>query len=75
VIEDRYGIWPIGCVELSLKDIRTAPRQGDEDAPPAVIRLRPEVLDAARDVSVGDELLVPTWLHLADRGTLAVRPP
>jgi tRNA-Thr(GGU) m(6)t(6)A37 methyltransferase TsaA len=57
-----------------LKDRRSAPRQADEGAPPASIRLRPEVREAARDISAGDELLVLTWLHLADRDTLAVHP-
>ncbi len=72
--DDRFEVWPIGTVESSLVDPTDAPRQGDEGAPSAVIRLQPGVEAAARDIMAGDDLLVLTWLHLADRETLAVHP-
>lgn len=71
---DRFQLRPIGTVESSLKDPAMAPRQGDEGAPRAIIRLRPDVADGARDIAAGDELLVLTWLDLGDRETLAVHP-
>ena len=71
---DRFQLWPIGTVESSLKNRTMAPRQGDEGAPRATIRLRPDVADGARDIAAGDELLVLTWLHLGNRETLAVHP-
>ncbi len=74
MIDNRFEIWPIGRVESPLRDTRTAPRQGDEGAPSAVIRLRPDMHEAARDIRAGDDLLVLTWLHLADRETLTVHP-
>jgi tRNA-Thr(GGU) m(6)t(6)A37 methyltransferase TsaA len=74
VTGDRFDVWPIGTVESSLVDPRDAPRQGDEGAPSAVIRLQPGVKAAARDITAGEDLLVLTWLHLADRETLAVHP-
>jgi len=67
-------LWPIGRVESTLLDARMAPPQGDEGAPSAIIRLRPNVYEAARDIAVGDDLLVLTWLHLADRETQSVHP-
>ncbi len=72
--DERFEVWPIGSVESSLVDPTDAPRQGDEGAPSAVIRLRPGVEPAARDITAGEDLLVLTWLHLADRDTLAVHP-
>jgi tRNA-Thr(GGU) m(6)t(6)A37 methyltransferase TsaA len=72
--EERFEARPIGAVESSLVDPRDAPRQGDEGAPSAVIRFRSDVERAARDITAGEDLLVLTWLHLADRETLAVHP-
>lgn len=75
-----FEVHPIGYVESPLVDVAVAPRQGDEGAPVARIRLRDEVAPgvsprtAARDISLGDELIVLTWLHLADRSVVEVRP-
>ncbi len=38
------------------------------------MQLRPELGGAVIDVRAGQELLVLTWLHLADRETLRVHP-
>jgi tRNA-Thr(GGU) m(6)t(6)A37 methyltransferase TsaA len=64
----------IGRVESSLTDPATAPKQADASAPPAWLALDPRVREGLRDVAVGDELLVITWLHRADRNTLSVHP-
>jgi tRNA-Thr(GGU) m(6)t(6)A37 methyltransferase TsaA len=48
--------------------------QGDEGAPDAWIELRPEVVPAAASLEPGDELLVLTWFHEADRSVLQVHP-
>jgi tRNA-Thr(GGU) m(6)t(6)A37 methyltransferase TsaA len=74
VRDERFGVEPIGWVESSLVDPSDAPRQGDEGAPSAAIRLRPGLEPAAQDITTGEDLLVLTWLHLADRETLAVHP-
>ena len=65
---------PIGIVASSLTDTRTAPKQGDEGAPAAVLRFDADVADGLRDIAVGDELLVFTWLDRADRDALVVQP-
>jgi len=65
---------PVAWVESALTDLAEAPRQGDEGAPEAAIRFAPEVADALRDLRAGDQVVVLTWLHLADRGVLAVHP-
>jgi tRNA-Thr(GGU) m(6)t(6)A37 methyltransferase TsaA len=71
---DAVVLYPIGRVESPLQDRVNAPRQSDEDAPSAWLVLEPEVQDAMRDIGVGDNLVVITWLHRADRDTRVVRP-
>ena len=70
----RFEIRSIGHVESSLVDPRDAPRQADEGAPEAWLVFDEDVREAARSLSVGDDVLVLTWLHLADRDVLSVHP-
>ena len=65
---------PVGVVRSELTEREGAPMQGDEGAPDAWIELRPEVLEAANGLGPGDELLVLTWFHQADRSVLEVHP-
>ncbi|GAB2601809.1 tRNA (N6-threonylcarbamoyladenosine(37)-N6)-methyltransferase TrmO [Kribbella endophytica] len=65
---------PIGRVESPLTDPADAPRQGDEGAPDAWIALDPAYTEAARDLKVGEEILLITWLDRADRNALQVHP-
>lgn len=62
----------IGVVKSRLEDRRLAPMQGGEGAPDAWIEIEPRYADALRGVRIGDELIVITWLHLADRDVLRV---
>jgi tRNA-Thr(GGU) m(6)t(6)A37 methyltransferase TsaA len=48
--------------------------QGGEGAPDAWIVFEDDVRDAAGDLTVGDVVLVLTWLHEADRTVQAVHP-
>ena len=70
----RYEVRPIGYVESPLVDTRNAPMQGTEGAPDAWLVFNPEVVEAARDLAVGAEVFVLTWLHQARRDVLAVHP-
>jgi tRNA-Thr(GGU) m(6)t(6)A37 methyltransferase TsaA len=72
--DDCYLIRPVGRVESPLTDRDQAPRQGDEGAPDAWLVLEPGVAEAMRDLAVGTDVLVLTWLHRADRQVLAVHP-
>lgn len=65
---------PIGVVESPLTDLADAPRQPDEGAPHAVLRLDPELRDALAGIARGDALLVLTWLDRARRDVLQVHP-
>ncbi|MGI5290863.1 TrmO family methyltransferase domain-containing protein [Nonomuraea polychroma] len=69
-----YEIRPIGVVESPLADRASAPKQGVEGSPDAWLVFDPAMADGIRDLTVGDEVFVLTWLHLADRSVLAVHP-
>jgi tRNA-Thr(GGU) m(6)t(6)A37 methyltransferase TsaA len=70
----RYEVSPVGRVESPLLDPKTAPKQGIEGAPEAWLVFNGDVAEAARDLAVGDEVFVLTWLHRARRDVLAVHP-
>jgi tRNA-Thr(GGU) m(6)t(6)A37 methyltransferase TsaA len=70
----RYEIHPVGHVESPLVDRQTAPKQGFEGAPDAWLVFDPEVAEGIRDLAVGSQVLVLTWLHQARRDVLAVHP-
>ena len=65
---------PIGHVSSPLRDPTHAPKQGHEGAPAAWLEFHPEVALGLRDLRVGDEVLVLTWLDRADRTALDVHP-
>lgn len=67
-------IRPVGHVESTLTDLDDAPKQADEGAPDAWLVLRDGLQAAAADIHPGDELVVVSWLHEADRDVLAVHP-
>jgi tRNA-Thr(GGU) m(6)t(6)A37 methyltransferase TsaA len=71
---DGLQLVPIGHVESELVDRENAPRQPDEGAPKAWLVIAPEAMEGVSHVTVGDEVLVLTWLHRANREVLTVRP-
>jgi tRNA-Thr(GGU) m(6)t(6)A37 methyltransferase TsaA len=70
----RYEVRPIGWVESALVDREAAPRQGDEGAPDAWLVFVPSVSEGLRDLRVGAEVILLTWLDRADRDVLSVHP-
>jgi tRNA-Thr(GGU) m(6)t(6)A37 methyltransferase TsaA len=64
----------IGSVSSPLTDPGSAPKQGDEGAPPAAIVLAPEFVDGLAGVQPGDALVVLTWLDRAERDVISVHP-
>ena len=69
-----FTVHPIGRVQSPLISTADAPRQGDEGAPDAYLVLHPEVQAGLDGVAVGDEIIILTWLHEADRSVLRVHP-
>lgn len=65
---------PIGHVRSTLTRREDAPKQGNEGAPDARLVFEPRFVPALANVRRGDQLLVLTWLHEADRDTLQVHP-
>lgn len=70
----RYHLDPVAHVESVLTERDHAPKQGTEGAPDAWLVFRPDVAAALDGLSAGDEVLVFTWLHLAERDVLEVHP-
>ena len=73
-MDEHPALIVIGHVESPLTEPSLAPRQGSEGAPDAWLVFRDAVRDGLRELSVGDEIMVLTWLHRADRDTLRVHP-
>lgn len=69
-----FELRSIGVVQSSLVDVASAPRQPDEGAPAATLIFRPEVLEGIKDLHVGEEVILVTWLHRARREILSVHP-
>jgi len=68
-----YTLRPIGVVRSPLRAVADAPNQ-PEGAPDAVIEVDPAFTDALHRIEAGDELIVLTWLHLADRAARKTHP-
>lgn len=69
-----YTVSAVGHVRSPVRDPADAPRQGDEGAPEVWIDLLPDVAPALVGLEPGDEIVVVTYLHLADRDVLQVHP-
>mgnify|MGYP001373352511 CR=1 FL=1 len=69
-----YDVVPIGWVESPLLTREQAPRQGDEGSPPAWLVFADRVGEGIRDLAVGTEILVLTWLDRARRDVLSTHP-
>jgi tRNA-Thr(GGU) m(6)t(6)A37 methyltransferase TsaA len=65
---------PIGYIRSTLKLLEDAPRQGNEGAPDAWIDIAPEYTEAMVDLTVGENIIVITWFHQAQRDILKVHP-
>ncbi|MFW6323647.1 MAG: tRNA (N6-threonylcarbamoyladenosine(37)-N6)-methyltransferase TrmO [Desulfovibrionales bacterium] len=64
----------IGYVRSPLKERDQAPKQGTSDAPKATIKILKSYLPALSRLRPGQEVLILTWLHLADRKVLQCHP-
>jgi tRNA-Thr(GGU) m(6)t(6)A37 methyltransferase TsaA len=69
-----FTLVPVGIIRSPLTQLTEAPMQGSEGAPDAWLELVPEVAAALDGLVVGQDIIVITWLHQADRTTLKVHP-
>ncbi|MEQ8674723.1 MAG: tRNA (N6-threonylcarbamoyladenosine(37)-N6)-methyltransferase TrmO [Aggregatilineales bacterium] len=72
--KEQYMIEPIGVIRSPLVSLVGAPKQGDEGGYDVWLEFTPQVIDALVGIAVGDEVIVLTWLHRADRDVLQVHP-
>lgn len=68
-----YTLHPIGFIRSELKLRKGAPRS-HEGAPDAWIDMVSDYVSALDGISVGDNLMILTWLHQAVRDVLQVHP-
>jgi tRNA-Thr(GGU) m(6)t(6)A37 methyltransferase TsaA len=64
----------IGFIGSTLRDLDQAPRQGSEGAPDAWLVVHPAYARGLLGIGPGDEIIVITWLHRANRETLETHP-
>jgi tRNA-Thr(GGU) m(6)t(6)A37 methyltransferase TsaA len=74
VTEKQYFIEAIGVIRSPLTNLADAPRQGDEGGQAVWLELHEQVAAGLVGLEIGDELMVLTWLHLAQRDVLQVQP-
>jgi tRNA-Thr(GGU) m(6)t(6)A37 methyltransferase TsaA len=69
-----YSVNAIGFVRSSLGDVGEAPNQASQGAPEALLEIDPAFAPALHLVTPGRDLILLTWLHLADRAVLQTHP-
>ncbi|MGH7459909.1 MAG: TrmO family methyltransferase domain-containing protein, partial [Longimicrobiales bacterium] len=72
--DSAFVLKPIGYVKSPLTNRADAPKQGNEGAPAAWLVFEPEFREGLRDLAVGADIVLLTWLDRADRDTLLVHP-
>jgi tRNA-Thr(GGU) m(6)t(6)A37 methyltransferase TsaA len=65
---------PIGVIRSTIKSRSEAPKQGTEGAPDVWLEVHRFAAEAMEGLSVGDEIIVVTWLHRARRDVMKVHP-
>jgi tRNA-Thr(GGU) m(6)t(6)A37 methyltransferase TsaA len=71
---EEFQIRAIGLVRSSLRDRADAPKQAFEGAPEALLEIDPAFAPALNRIAAGDELILLTWFHEADREVLETHP-
>ena len=65
---------PVGIIRSTLKSLEKAPMQGTEGAPDAWLEVHGFAREALDGLQPGDQIIVLTWFHQADREVLKVHP-
>lgn len=71
---DEAKLKAIGVIRSTIKTRADAPMQGSEGAPDAWLEVNKSVAEGLDGLARGDELIVLTWLHRANREVLKVHP-
>ena len=70
----EFVVYPIGVVRSCLIERSQCPHQGNEGAPEAWIEVDPKYAEALDGLRPGIEIVILTWMHLANRSLLRVHP-
>lgn len=73
-MNEDYMLRPVGYLRSELHDRSLAPRQGYEGAPDAWIEIDAAFEQSLHGLTAGDEIIVITWFHEADRAVQQVHP-
>jgi tRNA-Thr(GGU) m(6)t(6)A37 methyltransferase TsaA len=71
---DEYVVKPIGFLRSELKNIADAPNFYTEGAPNAWLEILSSFHDGLDRLQAGHDIIVLTWLHVAQRDVLRVHP-
>jgi tRNA-Thr(GGU) m(6)t(6)A37 methyltransferase TsaA len=70
-----FSVTPIGVIRSEIKNRKDAPLfYTDEGAPNAVLEIASSYTEGLHRMKAGDEIIVITWLHRANREVLKVHP-
>ena len=69
-----FSLKSVGHVRSELKKRKNAPRQGYLGAPEAWLEVLPKYKKCLHRVVTGDEVILITWLHAANRTVMKVHP-
>ena len=72
--ENEMTLKLIGIVRSALKNREECPKQGFDNGPEAEIILEGPFREGMDGLYAGREIMVLTWLHLAERDILKVHP-
>jgi len=70
----EHGLKLIGTIHSELKRLEDCPLQEIENAPEALIEIFDEFKEGIQNIRLGDEMILLTWLHQADRSVLVTQP-
>ena len=70
----EFVVRSVGMIRSTLRSRDEAPRQGGEGAPDAWLDIDPRFAPALSRITLGDDLIIVTWLHQANRDVLEVHP-
>lgn len=69
-----FTLTPVGVVRSPLTNRDEAPKQGREGAPEAWLEITPDLAACLDGLVMGQDIIVITWLHQAQRDVLKVHP-
>ena len=73
-MSEIFSLSPVGYIRSSLKRRQDAPLSAKEGAPDAILEILPGYASGTEGLKPGDEILLITWLHRAERNVLQVHP-